>query len=999
MFENHRSTNRTLAIFVFISALILYLYTMAPTASFWDPGEFIAAAYGLEVNHPPGAPLFLLVGHLFSMFLPKHLVAPAVNFVSVLTSSLTIMLLYLIIVRLVREIKGYDVSQYKQIDRIAMYGGAIIGAFGFAVTDSFWFNSAEAEVYAFSMFFTSMVVWLALKWAENPDKPGNNRWLILIAYMVGLALGVHLLSLLALFFVGAIIYFKKGKLEWLAAIKALVLTIIAFLCLYPFTLNILPSILKGINDGTFGLIGPIVFIALVVIVMAVAIYITHKSNYYWANFILIGYAMVLIGYSSYLLVPIRSLANPPLNENNPSTIQDFINYVGRKQYGHTPLLKGRDYNNKTGRLSETKKWFPRRYSYMPQHLKQYAKYSSDWDYFWNYQVKHMYIRYFNWNFIGRNSDIQGAGWQAGFSKSHHANNPAHNSYYYLPFLLGLFGFLYHFQRDWKRAFSVLILFIMTGFAIIIFLNQTPLQPRERHYAYVGSFFAFSIWMGIGAAGLVDMAKEYLKSSKIAAYSILILCFAGIPFLMGFQNFNDHNRHNRYVASDYAYNLLQSVPYEGILFTNGDNDTFPLWYAQEVEGVRTDVRVVNLSLLNTGWYIKQLRDQWSHNSAPLPISLTNKQIKKLTTQLYPYQPDTISIPVNKKMLKKAFSGPHQYHEKIGLKRKHIGSKKDKEYKTPSGMKKTWFKMPIDSLDDSITWYYKGRYAGTDKKGNKHYYLRTQDRVALNIIKNNHWLRPIMFANTIPKDSKLGLQKYFRYQGQGSLVVPDRHPKVKNLGWVNTQIMANTFHKFRFRHWKGIYLNSYIRRMFGTYRLGIQKLTNAYLSKDEPDSADKWLKWGKKNIPFYPKIQKDGAAVRYAYSFARAGDLKNALDMVQKSQKRVFSNLNYHFGQYQNIRQHVLSMKNDIKKARQSANTEKQRKLMAQITNLVSQSQDIGSNIDNAYFNLVLMQHIYYMAGKDEKGDQMASRVKKITHGLLKFPSDKKENKKEIKKLGY
>jgi hypothetical protein len=991
MFENHRSTNRTLAIFVFISALILYLYTMAPTASFWDPGEFIAAAYRLEVNHPPGSPLFLLVGHLFSMFLPKNLVAPAVNFVSVLTSSLTIMLLYLVIVRLVREFKGYDVSKYKQIDRIAMYGGGIIGAFGFAVTDSFWFNAVEAEVYASSMFFTSLVVWLALKWAENPDKKGNNRWLILIAYMVGLALGVHLLSLLALFFVGAIIYFKKEELGWLSAIKAIVLTIIAFLALYPFTLNILPSILKGLNDSTFGLIGPIFFIALIVAVMAIAIYITHRNDYYWANFILIGYAMVLIGYSSYLLVPIRSTANPPLNENNPSTIQDFINYVGRKQYGATPLLKGRDYNNKTGRLSKTEKWFPRRYSFEPQHLQQYAKYSSDWDYFWNYQVKHMYIRYFNWNFIGRNSDIQGANWQAGFSKSHHQNNPAHNSYYYLPFLLGLFGFLYHFQRDWKRALSVLILFIMTGFAIIVFLNQTPLQPRERHYAYVGSFFAFSIWMGIGAAGLIDLAKDYLKSSKIAAYGILGLCFLGVPFLTGFQNFNDHNRHNRYVAADYAYNLLQSVPYEGILFTNGDNDTFPLWYAQEVEGVRTDVRVVNLSLLNTSWYIKQLRDDWTHNSAPLPISLTNKQIKKMTTQLYPYQPDTISIPVNEKMLKKAFSGPHQYHEEIGLNHKHIGSKKGKEYKTPSGMEKTWFHMPIDSLDDSVTWYYKGRYAGKDQKGNKHYYLRTQDRVALNIIKNNHWLRPIMFANTIPKDSKLGLQKYFRYQGQGSLVVPDRHPKVKNLGWVNTQIMANTFRKFRFRHWKGIYLNSYIRRMFGTYRLGIHKLTDTFLEENKPDSADVWLKWGKKNIPFYPKLATDGAAVRYAYSFAWAKDMKNALDLVQKSQKRVFSNLKYYFGQYQNIRQQVMKLKNDI--------TQSGKQQKAQITSLISQSQNIGDNINTAYFNLILMQHIYYMAGKDKQGDQLGSRVKKVTGGLLKFPSNKKESQKEIKKLGY
>jgi hypothetical protein len=992
MFSTHRSTNKVLAILVFVPALILYYWTMAPTASFWDPGEFIAAAHGLEVNHPPGSPLFLLVGHLFSIFMPKNMVAPAINFVSVLSSAFTIMFLYLIIVRLVREFKGYDVAKYPNIDRIAMYGGGIIGAFGFAVTDSFWFNAVEAEVYAFSMFFTALVVWLALKWAENPDKKGNNRWLILIAYMVGLALGVHLLSLLALFFVGAIVYFKKEKLGWLSAGKAIILTIIAFVSIYPFTLNILPTILKSLQDSTFGLIGPLFFISLIVAVMAIAIYITYKNNYYWANLILLGYTMILIGYSSYLLVPIRSLANPPLDENNPETVQDFINYVGRKQYGNTPLISGRDYNNETGRLSESKKLFPRRYSYMPNHLKQYAKYSSDWDYFWNYQVKHMYIRYFNWNFIGRNSDIQDDGWQAGFSKSHHSNNPAHNSYYFLPFLLGLFGFLYHFQQDWKRALSVLILFIMTGLAIIVFLNQTPLQPRERHYAYVGSFFAFSIWMGIGASGLVDMAKEYLKSSKIAAYGILGLCFLGVPFLMGYQNFNDHNRHNRYVASDYAYNLLQSVPFEGILFTNGDNDTFPLWYEQEVEGVRTDVRVVNLSLLNTRWYIKQLRDEWSHESAPLPISLTNKQINKMTSGLTPYQPDTITIPVDKKMLRKAFSGPHEYREHIG----ETGGKNHVMFSDK--IKKMGFNVPIDSLDDSVSWYLKGRYAGKDREGNKRYYLRTQDRVALNIIKNNHWLRPVMFAVTIPGSSKLGLHQYFRYQGLASRVVPIRHPDSKNLGWINTNIMANTFRKFRFRHWKGIYLNSYIRRMFGPYRLSIQKLANAYLKKDEPDSADKWLKWGKDNIPFYPKLQNDDAPIRYALYFAKAGDTANALDLVEKSKEKVLDNLKVSFNKYQKLKAQASQLRKKIMAAHKSGHTKRQQNLMSQFKSLISGSKNSNDNMSSTFVNLMLMQHIYYKTGQDDKGDKLASDVNNITNNMLDFPANKKESKKQVKKLG-
>ncbi|HYW35572.1 MAG TPA: DUF2723 domain-containing protein, partial [Balneolaceae bacterium] len=946
MFSNHRSLNRALALFVFVAAFVLYLCTMAPTASFWDPSEFIAAAHWLEVNHPPGSPLFLMLGRLFSMFMPKNWVAASVNFISVVSSALTIMLLYLVIIRLVREYKGYNVAQYATIDKIGMYGGALIGALGFAVTGSFWFNAVEAEVYALSMFFTSLVVWLALKWAEDHEKPHSNRWLLLIAYMVGLALGVHLLSLLALFFVGAIVYFKKEKLGWWSAAKAIVLTCLAFLSIYPFTLNLLPNILKDVHQSTFGLVGPKIFIGLVIFVMGVAIYFTHRNKYYWANFILLGYMMILIGYSSYLLIPIRSLANPPMDENNPQTIQAFINYVGRKQYGQTPLFYGSDYSNKTGRISK-KTWFPRRYSYAPGHLQRYANYSSDWDYFWNYQVKHMYIRYLFWNFIGRNSDIKDAGWSSGIAKSHHEDNPAHDSYYYLPFLLGLFGFLYHFQRDWKRALSVLVLFIMTGFAIIVFLNQTPNQPRERFYAYVGSYFAFSIWMGIGASGLVDMVKEYLKSSKLAAYAVLGLAFAGVPFLMGFQNFNNHDRHNRYIAPDYAYNLLQSVGYEGILFTNGDNDTFPLWYEQEVMGVRTDVRIVNLSLLNTKWYIKELRDRWSNNSAPLPISYTNKQIKNLAPKRH--QPDTVRIPVNKKMLRKALSDRSVYRKDIGVK---PGVKK-KVYSKNIG-----FNMPVDSLDSTASWYFKGRYYGKDRQGNKVYYTQIQDQVIMNILKNNHWLRPVYFASTIPKSSKLALQPYFRYEGLASRVVPQKHKGIKRLGWINTDIMASKMKKFHFRRWTHPhnYLNSYIRRMFFDYQMSIERFAKAYINKDEPDSADTWLKWGRKNVPFYPKISTDGSMVRYAYSFAQSGDNKNAVDMASECENRVFSNFRLDFNKYLKLRQQMGSQQKQSMKA---------------------EARNVGNNLYSALDNLMIIQRIYYKAGEDAKAKAMKNKVDNIT----------------------
>ncbi|MDZ7680383.1 MAG: DUF2723 domain-containing protein [Fodinibius sp.] len=594
MFSNHKSTNRTLALLTFVASLILYMMTMAPTASFWDAGEFIAVGHGLQVNHPPGAPFYSLLGRLFSMFMPTAWVAVSINFISALSSALTVTLLYLIVVRLVREWKGAP-EKMITIDRIGMYGGAILGAFTFAVTDTFWFSAVEAEVYALSMFFTALVVWLALVWAEDHDEEYNERWLILIGYLFGIALGIHLLNLLALFFVALIIYFKKYEFSIGSFAGLMALSAVTFLLIYPGTVQGIPSLLEGITNASYGLIGPLAFIILVALVMGGGLYYTHKHGYRMANIVILCYTMILIGYSSYSLVFIRSVADPPIDENDPETVEAFIDYMEREQYGQTPLLTGYNYDESQGTINrEEEVFFPRRYSSNPQHIRRYAQYNSDWDYFWDYQVNHMYVRYFNWNFIGRDSDIQDASWQAGFTKTDNEDNPAHNSYYYIPFLLGLFGMLFHFQKDWKRALSVLALFVFTGLAIIFYLNQTPMQPRERDYAYVGSFFAFAIWIGMGGIGIIELVKEHLKSSKVAAYSILGVLLAACPVWMGMQNYHDHDRSERYVAPDYAYNLLQSTAPNSILFTNGDNDTFPLWYLQEVEGIRTDVRIVCLS---------------------------------------------------------------------------------------------------------------------------------------------------------------------------------------------------------------------------------------------------------------------------------------------------------------------------------------------------------------------------------------------------------------------
>ncbi|MDX1618731.1 MAG: DUF2723 domain-containing protein, partial [Balneolaceae bacterium] len=432
MFTDHKSANRTLALFVFVTTLILYTLTMAPTASFWDAGEFIAVGHGLQVNHPPGAPFYSLLGRIFSMFMPTAYVALSINFISALASALTVMFLYLIVVRLVRE-WSEEPDAMKQIDRIGMYGGALLGAFTFAVTDTFWFNAVEAEVYALSMFFTAIVVWLALKWSENHDKEYSERWLILIAYMFGLAIGVHLLNLLAFFFVALIVYFKKRDFDLLSITATAVIAVVSFLVIYPFTIQMLPGVMDNITRASYGLIGPIAFIILLGGGVAYGIYYTHQKNYRLANLVLISYAMILIGYSSYAVIFIRSIADPPIDENDPETVEAFISYLGREQYGDTPLLTGHTFSNAQGTVDRSQEvFFPRRYSLQGAHLREYANYSSDLEFFFEYQFYHMYVRYFNWNFIGRESDIQDTGWQAGFSESPHEDNPAHNSYFYIP---------------------------------------------------------------------------------------------------------------------------------------------------------------------------------------------------------------------------------------------------------------------------------------------------------------------------------------------------------------------------------------------------------------------------------------------------------------------------------------------------------------------------------------------------------------------------------------
>ncbi len=982
MLKDHKTTNKYLALFTFFASLIIYTLTLAPTASFWDAGEFIAVAHGLQVNHPPGAPFYSILGRVFSMFMPTEYVAVSINFISALSSALTVMLLYLIIVRLVREWKP-DVSEMSIMDKIGMYGGALVGAMTFAVTDTFWFNAVEAEVYALSMFFTAIVVWLALKWADNHEADYSERWLVLIAYMFGLAIGVHLLNLLTLFFVALIIYFKRKEFELLSFSIMGVLAVLSFFLIYPATIKWIPTWSSLIGDATYGLIGPLTFLFLIVASVAWGIYYTHKKQYRLANIIMISYAMILIGYSSYSVIMIRSIADPPVDENDPETVEAFVKYLNRDQYGDTPILKGNNYDPSTGQITrgeENEVLFPRRHSPDPRHLSFYAQYESDWDFFWDYQVNHMYVRYFNWNFIGRASDLQDTGWWSGFTEEKYPDNAASNAYFFIPFLLGLFGLIYHFSADWKRALAVLVLFIVTGIAIIIYLNQPPFQPRERDYAYVGSFFAFAIWIGIGVTGLVDLLKSYIKENVAAGYAVIAICFLASPIWMGYQNWDDHDRSDRYVAPEYARNLLNSLAPNALVFTNGDNDTFPLWYAQEVEGVRTDVRIVCLSLLNTDWYIKQLRDQWSHESAPLPINLTDREIAEMTGQLSQWQPQEIVIPVDKELLKEAFSEDYEYKEAIGVK---------PDTSLPILQQGTDFEMPVDSLDDEVRWQLDGRYYGQDQAGNEIYYLQTQDRLILEILRSNNWLRPVYFANTVSEQSQINLQDYFRTEGKAYRVVPKKRES-EYTGYINPEIHADRMRRFEFTKWgdPDVYLDENIRRMLGNYRFNFLQLAQSFLDHGEPDSAYYWLRYGEDKVSFRKDDEVSSINILYANLYASLGHNEDAERILADATGELVENLMDSFENYSDLQAQLDQLNLEFEQARRNGDIRAQRRIRTSMQNVYQRGEQASRNVMSDRQMVMLAQYVYFRMGNEEKAQELAAEVNGFTEGtpIPEIPTD-------------
>ena len=722
--------NRIFSVIVLLTASVTYLMTIEPTASFWDCGEFIASSYKLEVGHAPGNPVFQMIARFFTMFASPENAAMAVNIMSALCSALTIFFLYLTIVHLGRRIieKNGGNGTLSMGEGISLIGAGVVGALAYCWSDTFWFSAVEAEVYAMSSLFTAVVFWMILKWEEQADTEYADRWIVAIAFLMGLSIGVHLLNLLTIPAIAFVYYYKKASkvTTWgcvgVFFISAVILAVVLW--------GIIPYLPKiaALFDLLFVNVfhlpfntGAAVFVLALLALSFWAVYYTRRKELHVWNTVMLCFTMIVIGYSAFAMVVIRSANNTPTNEGQPDNPFALVKYLGREQYGKNPLVYGHtfasvpvDYKESSyytkldGKYvktpnpidyvfaSDSKMLFPRMYSKDPAHVNFYKSYTQgrgrsipgteekmptfgdNLKFFFDYQFNWMYMRYFLWNFAGRQNDLHGqvpgdpicGNWECGIGfidkarlgdqsegPDYIVNNKAKNHYYMLPLLLGIIGLLYQLGKDKRNWWITFLLFFLTGIAIILYLNQTPYQVRERDYAYAGSFYVFAIWIGLAVMAVYDWLRKPLSKIHVpekvtaAAVSAVLL---GVPVLMAAENWDDHDRSGRYTARDMAYNYFMSTDDQAILVTHGDNDTFPLWYIQEVEGVRLDARVMNTSLLGIDWYIDQM--QWKQYDAE-PIKFTTKRANYLYgTNDYVYIFDRFNRPILLKDAINLFNDP-------------------------------------------------------------------------------------------------------------------------------------------------------------------------------------------------------------------------------------------------------------------------------------------------------------------------------------------------------
>ena len=937
--------NSALGWITFVIALATYTLTLEPTVSFWDCGEFISASYRLQICHPPGAPLFLMVGRIFSLMAGSDITQVAfwVNMVSGVTSALCVMFYFWTITHLAKKIL-VKTGEADAQQLFAIMASGLVGALALTWSDTFWFSAVEAEVYASSSFFTALTFWCILKWENVAHERHADRWLILIAYFIGLAIGVHLLNLLVIPAIVYVYYFKKYTFSQFGFVKATgvalgAIAVVQFMMIpgipwlmTRFDLLFVNSFGMGFNSGAYF---TMIFIAAL---LAGGLYWSAKNNKVWLNTALLSAAFIIIGYSSYAMILIRSSADPVIDMNNPEQPFSLSSYINREQYGDNPLLHGQyfyakviDYKKgamqyRAGadnyipigpsikRVYDPKDCtvLPRMWADRPDYVQAYrqwekipegkkATFGKNMDFMFSYQLGFMYWRYFFWNFVGRQNDDQGFGdvtrgnWLSGIEfidemrlgpqaeMPASMNNKANNTYFFLPLILGIIGLIYHFRKAQQDATVILTLFLFTGAFIVLYLNFPAHQPRERDYAYVGSFQTFMIWIGIGVLAIIDFLSK--RMNKMTATIIASAATLGVPVLMGNQNWNDHDRSNRYTAVDFATNYLESCPQNAILFTNGDNDTYPLWYAQNVEAIRTDVRVINLSLLNTDWYADGLKRQ-AYASAPVPFSMTpdkyvqgvrdyvmyynNPAVEKTyginQTDFYPLKNIMAFINDDKDPMAKLSSQGGEQYSYYPTKKFFLPINKEQVLKAGAVQPKD-AQFMVDSIKFEVT--------------NNN--LMKADLITLDIVASTDWTRPVCFAITTGSDVYLNMQNYFQINGLVYQLVPiiNNQQSDGTMGRINSDILyENLMTKFKWGGMDkpGIYLDETILRQTKNMRNLFYRLAMKLVEEGDTARAKKVLDkcfevMPKENVPY------DVFVVRLAEAAYAMGDNARGNQLVK------------------------------------------------------------------------------------------------------------------------
>ena len=1016
--KQYRLVDTVLGWVAFVIAAFTYVSTIEPTASFWDCPEFITTGYKLEIGHPPGAPFFMLTANLFSHFAsdPSQ-VARMVNTMSALLSATTILFLFWTITHLTRKLIVRDWSEMSLAKLIAIEASGMVGALIYTWSDTFWYSAVEGEVYAYSSAFTAVVFWIILKWEDHADEPHSDRWLVLIFYMTGLSIGVHLLNLLCLPAIVLVYCYKRfPDVEVKGSLIALC---VSFVILAAVLYGVVPGIVTV--GGWFELFfvntlhlpfntGLIIYIACLVVCTIWAIYesfaarskkrenisfllnrkkIVEKKPVYlvtsrFKNTALLCMLMLMIGYSSYALIVIRSVANPPMDQNSPEDIFTLGSYLSRDQYGDRPLLYGQAYTSQVAlkqdgdmctpvmkpgapvysrkeKASKDEKdsyfvvthkdkyvyaqnmIFPRMYD--SSHAQDYESWMGGVDgtdvsydrcgeqmtvkmpsqidniqFFLSYQCNFMYWRYFMWNFAGRQNDIQGNGelehgnWITGIPFIDNARlgdqsklpkdlqaydpvtnpggNKGHNAFYCLPLILGLIGLFWQAfrgRRGIRQFWVVFFLFFMTGLAIVIYLNQTPVQPRERDYAYAGSFYAFAIWCGMGVAALYDLLGKRVKMNRVALAAVIgVLCLL-VPLQMVSQTWDDHDRSGRYTCRDFGQNYLMSLQDKGnpIVFTNGDNDTFPLWYNQETEGVRTDARVCNLSYLQTDWYIDQMKRP-AYNSPAVPITWSRLDYCSGTNEYIEVQPSL------KDQIKQFYKqNPAQAKAQFGndpfelknILKYWVCSKSQDFHVIPTdtvfvtidknAVRKSGMMMASDTIPDRMVISLKGKNA-----------LYKNDLMMLEMIAQCNWTRPLYVAVTVGEENFMTLGDNFVQEGLANRITPftTNVPGAKNFDTMTTY--HNMMERFRYGGLSkpGLYIDETVMRMCYTHRRLFATLALHLIADGRKDLAKKALAKAMKEIPEYNvPINYMSGGSDLAKAYALVGDKANAT----KLDKEVFS----------------------------------------------------------------------------------------------------------------